>query len=409
MPGEPAPSNLLYGLVGVGMRAHIRASFRFRLLGAKNARLRPGMLIVATHRSDHDVPAIASLLYLEGGAWRGPARMHFASRDDLFERGALAGMAPGLPGPLARVLWRATPAGGLARARVHPLGRADLAAPAQALRSVDPATPLERVLPADVMERIAERAAARGIAPPRTASDALRAEFAGILFTACGLEDLGSPLLRDFWRARGRDAATHLRRLADLVRAGAPLVVFPEGGLSSDGGIGPLRRGFGVLARMARPSSVLPVALAYDGLTTGRRPHLIVAVGSTFVPAPREEEAEVLRVLRSLMPLTCGQLVAHTIVAACRRGETRIGTADLARRLDAAIERANHDARPVDPLLGAAASRSRRLVDAAEALVRRGVVRTPGGGGLDLDHAAAAQDALIQRLATEYDSAREAG
>jgi 1-acyl-sn-glycerol-3-phosphate acyltransferase len=408
MPGEPAPSNALFGLVGLGMRAYVRATFRLSILGAENAPLRPGMLIVATHRTDHDVPLMGSLLYLEGRAWRGPSRMHFASRDDLFERGALAGVAPGLPLPLARLLWRVVPAGGLARVRVHPIGRADLVAPAQALRAVDPTTVLDQVFSDALIRRLHERARKRGTRAPTTAGEALLPLYADILFEGTGPEDLDSPLLDMFWRNRAREAVTHLRRLGELVRAGEPLVIFPEGGLSPDGGIGPLRRGFGVLARVSRPSAVLPVALAYDGLVTGRRPRLVVAVGRPFAPEAGQEEDDVLLVLRRLMPLTCGQVVAHAIAEAASRGETSIGVDDLERRLACEIERARNDGRPADPVLRRARSREKRLFDAMQAASRRHIA-TQSLGRLKLDGERARGDVMLQRLAREYESAREAG
>lgn len=407
MPGEPAPSAALYALVATGMRVFLRARFRLRIVGTENARVRPGMLIVATHRTDNDVPVVGSILFLEGGVWRSRPRMHFASRDDLFERGALAGVAPGLPRVVSRFLWRVSPAGGLARVRVHPLGRADLTTPVQALRAVPPETPLGEVLPADLRGRLDELATARGARTPTTAADALVPGFAGPLFEGRGPERLNSPMLDDFWRARGRSAALQLRRLVDLMRGGAPLVIFPEGGLSPDGAIGPLRRGAGLLARAAGDVGVLPLAPAYDPLTTGRRPHVVVAVGPRFVPARRDEENDMLGVLRRLMPLTCGQSVAHAVIAACGRGETTLSREEIARSLDEDLEQAGAEGRPVDPLLVAPASRGRRLDDAIAALASRGALTTAGGGRPALNRDGASDDAVLQWLAREYESARE--
>lgn len=407
MPGEPDPSNLLSAVVALGMRMYVRVAFRLRILGAENAPVRPGMMIVATHRTDSDVPVVGSLLYLEGRGWCGPARMHFASRDDLFERGALAGMAPpGLPRLLARLLWRVTPAGGLARVRVHPVGRADLAAPAQALRAVPSTTPLEEAAPRDLVRRLRQRAAERGSPVPTTAAEALAPQFADILFDAASPEEFDSSLLGTFWQQRGRDAAKHVRRLAELVRAGEPLVIFPEGGLSRDGTIGPLRRGFGVLARASRPSTFLPVALAYDSLTTRRRTVLIVAVGNPFTPEPGQEEGAVLGALRRLMPLTCGQVVAHAIAGACDRNETWLSVGDLAHELSAEVERCIREGRPVDPALRSARSREQRLSDAIAALCERGVAIV-GGDRIGIDADEARRESTVTRLANEYRSARD--
>ena len=148
------------------MTAYVRTAFRLRVVGPGSLVVPRGAIVSATHRSDHDVPILCSTMYFEGGLWRSRVRPHFASRDDLFERGALAAMAPGLPAPLARLLWRFHPARGLGLVRVHPFRTAETARVVQALRTVPRDTPLAEVLPAGLMAALAVRAAERGLPAP---------------------------------------------------------------------------------------------------------------------------------------------------------------------------------------------------------------------------------------------------
>src|SRR5919202_5221594 len=95
-----------YDLAAIGLRGYTELALDVRLLGRQHLRLRPRMLIVCTHRSDLDVPAIGGQLYFSDRAWSRRALLpHFAVRDDLFLRGFFAGYPPWPSAWPRRLLW----------------------------------------------------------------------------------------------------------------------------------------------------------------------------------------------------------------------------------------------------------------------------------------------------------------
>lgn len=337
---------LLYDGVAAGMWAYSRAAFRVTVLGPRRFRFRPGTLILVTHRHETDVPIICPPLFYGAGLIRNRApheRMSFAARDDMFLPGFFAGFPPELP-PLARkLLFRLDVGRWLPVVQVFPIRSASVARLGEVLRQRG-----EEPLPADELGPFARRAAALGLEAPVRASDALRAEYADLLWRAVTPRDRVSAGLDGFWSARAAQAAADFRRLVDIVRVGGTLLVFPEGRPSPDGEIGPIQRGLSALVRRGRPSAFLPVALAYDPLVRGR-PRVFVSIGEFTEPPGGNAEAAALELLRRTMPLTAGQIAAAGV-----DGDDAVRTA-----LDAG--------RPVEPDLLDAERRTARLAEAAEA------------------------------------------
>ncbi|MDX6645585.1 MAG: 1-acyl-sn-glycerol-3-phosphate acyltransferase, partial [Miltoncostaeaceae bacterium] len=299
------PSEPVYDAVALGMGAYARMAFRVEVLRRRGWRLRPGSLLVSTHRAETDVPLLASALYLGGRVWlhRRP-RMHFAARDDLFERGFFAGFLPRL-GPRGRRALAPLSAGGLLPLiRAHPigsatslsLGRALAALPAEARLGPD-------LLPDAALGALAGRAAELRRPAPRTVVEARRGEYADVLWRRYDRSELAAPALDAVWRRRMAEATGQLRWLVELMRAGEPLVLFPEGSPSPDGAIGPLRPGLGALVRRGAPATIQPLAIAYDRLRPGR-PRAWVAFGAPLAPPAADVETAVLRALRHATPLT---------------------------------------------------------------------------------------------------------
>jgi 1-acyl-sn-glycerol-3-phosphate acyltransferase len=356
-PAPQPPSELLYDLVALGMWLYTHVAFRITVLGT--FRIEPGQLLVATHRRNADVPLLCAAVFFRGGIWRQHrVRLHFAARDDLFEPGALAALTPGLPLALRRRLFAVDPAPLLRRVRVHPLRSSASMRLGQALRTLPPGTPLPGAL-------------AAGLASERPGP-----ELVDRLWRPVSLEEMPLPPL---WQAWTTAAGADLRELVALLRAGQPLLLFPEGTPSRDGAIGPLRRGLSVLVRKGRPARLVPLALAYDPLTSGR-PRACLGIGAPL-PAPvRDVEASVLAALRRAMPLTCGQVAASELRA---RGSLTFNDLDAALAEAVATE-----GRPADPLLADPDSRRRLAAECVAALA-----------GLDPD------DELVARLARERESA----
>ncbi len=392
-------SELLYDAAAIGLVLYTRSRYKVVLLGSEHLRTRPGMLLVSTHRDDADIPLLASShVFTHGMFLRHRLRLHFAARDDLWEQGVLAGLLPRAAPPLLRSLFfRLAVGGALELVRVHRIRIAAEVQAVQALRRADPASPIGDVLPAGLADRFGERGAT-------VVGEGLRAEFADLLWTDVDRHEL--PDARDLWQWRAHGAAADLRHLARILRAGEPLLLWPEGEPSEDGRIGPLLGGVDVLVRRGNVRAVLPIGIAYDVFTRGRT-RACVCVGRPLEPPATDVDATVMLELRRLTPLTCAQVVANRLIALAEAGERTVAPAELDRALAAAAQDAREEGRGVDPPLERRATRRRRLDECLGVLVRRGLLSAPGERRLVLDPAGVLGDADLRRAATEYASARE--
>jgi 1-acyl-sn-glycerol-3-phosphate acyltransferase len=349
----------LYDAVGIGMWAYTNAAFRATVLGPRSFRLDPRTLIVPTHRRETDVPAVCAALYFGARLWRHRTeRMSFSARDDMFLPGFFAGFPPGLSPRARRLLFPIGVGRFLPRVQVHPITSASVARAGELIRA-RPDADLDELLPARIAAEFRARTAERGLEPVARAADALRGDYADLLWRAVTREE--APSLDDFWGRRAARAAAEFRELVDLVRAGGSLIVFPEGRPSPDGEIGPIQRGVAAVVRRARPAWFLPMGLAYDPLGQGRT-RLFVSLEPRVEVPEGDVETATLALLRRATPLTCGQYVAHEVLA---------DREPAAAGLTEAVEHAVEEGRPVDPDLLEPARREARLAEAVAAARER--------------------------------------
>jgi 1-acyl-sn-glycerol-3-phosphate acyltransferase len=363
----------LYDAVGLGMWAYSNASLRVVVLGPRRFRLEAGTLIVVTHRRETDVPVICPPLYFGGRLWRyTDERMAFAARDDMFVPGFFAGFPKDLPPKARRLLYGLEVARYLLGIGVYPISSATVARVGEVL-SARPETPLTEALPGHLADPLRVRSDELGLPPLERAGDALRGEYADLLWRQVTRQEVLGP--DGFWDRRARQATADFRRLVEVARR-RPLVVFPEGRPSPDGAIGPLRRGLAALVRRVQPRWLFPISLAYDPLVPGRT-RVVVTLGPPRATPTDAVEESVLELMRTGTALTAGQYVAHELEEG--REPSRTG-------LDEAFAASQGARRPVDPELVGLERRAMRL-EQALAEARR-------------------QPAELPFLAREYASAR---
>jgi 1-acyl-sn-glycerol-3-phosphate acyltransferase len=412
---EPASTELqpfepLYDAVAGGMWLYSRSAFRVETVGELSPE--PGLLVVSTHRAESDVPLICPSVYGSGRYLRDrhAARLAFAARDDMFDRGFFAGFPEGLPPVVRRLLFRLRAGRFLPLVRVHPIPYPGVAwlRTGWVLERLPPETPLDEALPAALAERFRARALQEGLEPPRVAGDVLRGAYADLLWTYCAREELQAPVHERLWRERASEGAAALRRLIEHARSsGEMLLLFPEGKPSEDGAIGPLQPGLDLFVRRARPPALKALAIAYDPLVTGR-PRAVVAFGARLDPADGPAEHRVLAALRAAMPLTAGQVAAHELVAAAEAGRESLLAGELDRAASSAVAAALAEGRPVERALRGPERRA-RLSETLRALIRGGVVAASGRRGLALHASRLLADPAVLRSAREYASARDGG
>lgn len=359
----PASRSVLYGAVAVGMSLYTSGCFRAELVGEHDISRAPGTIFAATHRSDNDVPLLCATLSRHTGSWRPSGlRPAFVTRHDLFLPGFLAAYPTWMPEVGRRLLFSLSLdkvlSGPLACWPVRPPNRARLVE----VLTADPGRPLERLLPAPLMEELRSRAAACGLPLPERAGEAVRAEYARFLWTLVGPGDLvESPELSSLWKARFASSVADLRRFSDHLRQGGNLLIFPEGFPSADGGIGPLLRGVRSLAHSGR-GPVQAICLTYDPLGN-RRPRVVLACGPLLDPDVFSTEL-LLDTMRRTMPLTAGQVVAWHFVSS--------GAAPALGALLGTVQHDEDCGRPLEKALADPARRRRRLGHALGAAVRLG-------------------------------------
>lgn len=262
----PAPQDP----VALGMRAYVRARFRVRVFGLEHLRIEPGQIFAPSHRSDNDVPLLISVLYptWSKAIGHGASWPTFGAMIELFLPGFFAGYPGRLPLALRRALWPYQPGDVLNRhLQCVPVREPNRMRLQELLRHAA-RTPLDELLPGEVLEALSARAAVLGAHRPVHAGDVLRGAYADLLWTYVERDSAPDP--DEAWRAHGRAAVQDFRRLAQSLASGGSVVLFPEGGLSTDGEIGQLQPGLASLARRGNAHRVQPVALTYDPLVGGR-------------------------------------------------------------------------------------------------------------------------------------------
>lgn len=409
---EPASTALepfepLCDAVAWGMWLYSRAAFRVETLG--ELRSEPGLLMVAAHRAESDVPVLCPSVYSRCRFLldRRAARLSFAARDDMFDRGFFAGFPDGLPLRLRRLLYPLRAGPYLPRVRVHPIPYPGVASMriGWALERLPARMPLEEAMPFSIAQRFHLRAAEARLGAPNTVADALSGAYADLLWRYCSRDDLSVSVYDELWRERVGEGAAALRRLIEYARtSGEMLLLFPEGRPSQDGSIGPLQPGLDLFVRRARPPALKAVAVAYDVLVPGR-PRAVVAFGPRLDTAGGSAAERVLAALRATMPLTAGQLVAHELVAAAEAGHESLLAGAIDRAAAAAVASAIADGRHVESALRGTERRA-RLSETLQALVQRGVVASVDRRRLALAPDRLLADPAVLRSAREYASAR---
>jgi 1-acyl-sn-glycerol-3-phosphate acyltransferase len=342
----------LHPPVASALAAYVHFSFRPRAFGLKHLCLDPGTIVASNHRSDNDVPLLASVLYRRWSAAvaSGAPWPTFAVDDHLFFRGFLAGYPEGIPLIVRRLLWPVR-VGGVLERRLQCI---PVRSPARMrlieLLRAGPEQPLDGRLPSDLQLALRRRAAELGRRVPVRSGDVLAGGYADLLWTLLERDDTAG--WEEVWRAHLREAVADFRRMVKVLRAGGIVVIFPEGELSADGRIGPLHAGLASLARRGRARRVQPIAISYDPLTYGRS-RAYVSVAPAIAPQPGRLSEDVSAALRRAIPLTAGQIAATVL----RDHGSPAALEVTARRW---VENADAQGRPVEPALRAPGGRMLR-------------------------------------------------
>src|SRR5258706_13450270 len=326
----------------------------------------PRTLFAITHKRDLDAFAPLPRLLSHRG-WRAlTSDVHFAMRADSFQPGFLARVVQH-PGWFARLL-RPISVGPVLRAvGVHPLDSLHFRPAETWLREALMAegdVVLGTLLAPDTLASIA---AAAGDDPAALAQRPLSALLAWRYFRPLQ-QQLGSELFRGpaRRRAEARVLAAAKRQLAELaawLRAGGSVYTSPEGRLSPDGRLGPVRAGMlRLLPAAPADTRVLPIAIVYDFMTTGR-PRMWVdcapALEGGAQLTARELESQVRAAWLAAARFTCTQLATGLLVQSREKSDSPVRAEELAAGVRAWAAQLAGSGRHVDPRLLSAAGAPR--------------------------------------------------
>lgn len=345
---ELDPHPRLTWLVEMGFDLSVRLMYRKQEIWPDDARLVPGTLIVSNHQRDADVPIIGTTLCQRRGLhFRWPLSF-FVAREDLFRSGFLAEYFGGWPllGPLlghVRLQWF------FKAARAYPMRRVrefSLIETVEALRDAGLGN-------AEVTEVFNARGqhelrALLGTLPLRVAElDGRRLR----MLSHWGLRRLRLSALRRIAPAFRATVEQQLAGYVRLLDAGRVVYIAPEGLISETGRFGRVRQGTRWLYRhAAAPPAVLPVALSYDALTSGKR-RVLVHVGRLVRGLDASSEAQfaaqLRRMIQELYVLNPSHLIARFLVA----GPLRFSSDEFCAWVKHALDLARTHSVALDPLL----------------------------------------------------------
>lgn len=323
---QPRFSRLLAG----SLDWMVGALYRIESAIPPDYRLPPGSLIISNHLRDSDVPILTvALRRRRGMRFREPLPF-FATREDLFQRGALGRLArPGLVLGWIPLGWF------MHRLRARPLRRLrefTLADTVAELRKAG----FGAMHPADLFNARGQRelAARLGGLPARLAAIEPR-RLDGPRGPAWGLRRLRLSTLRRIDGAFREHLAAQLAGLAALLDAGCAVYIAPEGTISPDGRFGRIRGGPLALCRCAHaPVTILPNALSYDPLRSGRL-RVLVRAGEPLRGLdgsdPGHFAASLRQAILRLRVVTVSHLIAGFLYTRPGRFSTRQFIAGLRR------------------------------------------------------------------------------
>lgn len=382
-------------MLGVGLRVGIGGLFvavprlfvETQVHGLEYDARAPATYFAIMHKRDLDSIAPLPALTAHGG-WRRVSRdLHFAMRADGFEPGFISRVLRS-PAWLAGALYWLDVSPVLRHVGVHPVSGWQTRPSESWLRDValaesDPL--LGDVLAPQVVHALAEhvRAPEASLAGRRL-SQVLTWRYMRSWSLCYGPDILRGPARR---RARRRAVTTAKARLAELgdwLAQGGSLYGSPEGAFAPDGRLCPVTSGFHRLLRASPTETrVVPIALVYDFMTTGRM-RLCVDLAPAIEDAPLLARAEVETRLRRewlrAARFTMTQLGAAFVVEQSHAADPVFSLDELAAAVERQARCLAAAGRNIDPHLlapGGSRGRAERFIAYC---ARRGLARRAGAG-----------------------------
>lgn len=267
-------------LMGMALTELLCAGFRLEVYGEEHLRYSPGALVLSNHRSDNDGPILANVLLQRRGWQPLGVKPYIVAREDLFRKGFLSTYLIAWPRPVRRLLGGLCLRSFLRVLQVRPIRRIPEHTLGELLEDVHHVlgdVPLLDILRPEWAERFADQVG--GATDQLGVRQALNAPD-DFLSLSNAFRRLNLKTLRLLLPHERNIIAAQLRVFVELLEAGETVVLEPEGRVSPDGSFYKPRQALHHLLNVPnRLPHVLPVALSYDFMCTGR-PRVLVRFGN---------------------------------------------------------------------------------------------------------------------------------
>jgi len=318
--------------------------YDIRLQGLENYKAAPPALITINHKRDLDVPIVGSILHLHRSIWKNRLRPYFVARDDLFYPGFLTAHFRFLGGA-GRLIQRVSLAPVMSALRAYPIShlvRDRIGGMMREIKQLRGDVPLGQVVKQSALDMFNRLLGSPGDGlGDVTVSDFLGHRFRRLHQRTADIGIFKGSLPQAMRAKRLEDIKGQLRQFAMILDEGNICLLAPEGQLSPDGYLGPVKSGLHRLVSMTRSNiRVIPVNTTYDFMTR-RRMRIYVTVGPEISDLKgykkTEMERRVQQTIARLGPVTLGQLGSEFLVKALEAGRSIFSESELLAALSSRI------------------------------------------------------------------------
>ena len=316
-------------MIGILFRLGIKPFFELQIDGMENYSETPASLIVANHKRDLDSVLIATVFYYHRGFLNPSSTpISFMGDENLFQPGFLGNWIKG-PKLLKKVLQPLSLNRILQCLHAYPIGKLDFhSVPVHdALRIIkerDGNYELREIIKEDALKDLLDDSSFGS--PEMTISEFFDRE--GYPRKKVDSRNFKSKFRKDVKRSKLGAVKGQLSQFVDLLNDGAILYITPEGTLSRNGMLGPLKDSLLILIDEADADVVVvPTNITYDFMKKGRT-RIFVNLGeemSGLEKLNRKERSNRLReTILGLTTINLAQVASYRLKEALETGQKKV-------------------------------------------------------------------------------------
>lgn len=373
---------LLYYIIGLGVRLGIKPNFNLNVHGLDNYSETPSTLIVANHKRDLDSVLLASVFYFEEGFLHPGHHVAFMADENLFQPGFLGNWIKG-PKIIKKILQPFSLGYVLHKLHAYPIGKLDFhSVPVhdalRIIKEINGDYRLNEIIKEDALtDLLGGDSFGR---PGMTISEFFDSE-------GYPREKIKSNCFKSAFRKAVKKTKLfgvrkQLDKFIELLNDGEVIYITPEGTLSSNGMLGKLKDSLLILLDEAETDVVVtPTNITYDYMTDGKT-FIFVNIGEEIEGlggVDRKEQSDILRDrILQLTTVNLGQVASYFLVNARDEGIRKVGEDEFLSRVREYLNEARKAGFRVDENLDDRAGLEKRWQDFVKYCLDRGAIERDG-------------------------------